>query len=93
MKIYVVVEVYQLVVSGVYVTEDEDKAKAKFEEYTGVNFDQYKKDLESDELMPSEDILGDYDQTKIFEFEDLPTDFVICTHSHGCPLRWPQTNP
>ena len=69
MKVYVLVEVWQLIVSGVLVSSDLEKAKARFTEYTGVNYDRFKADLEADEHLPTEDILGDFDQTKIFEVE------------------------
>ena len=69
MKVYVLVEVWQLIVSGVLVSADLEKAKARFAEYTGVNYDRFKADLEADEVLPTEDILGDFDQTKIFEVE------------------------
>jgi len=70
LKLYVVVEVFQLIVSGVYVTTDfEGKAKAKFKEYTGVDFDEYKGKLDADEDMTTEELLGDYDQTKIYEVD------------------------
>jgi hypothetical protein len=63
--------VFQLIVSGVYVTEDEDDAKKKFKEYTGVDFDEYAARLKADENVTTEEILDDYDQTKIFEFDAL----------------------
>ena len=93
MILYILVEVFQLIVSGVYVSSDLEKVKKRFKEYTGVDYDEFKTKWDADKDLTSDMLLGDFDQTKIFEFEDLPTDFVICTHSHGCPLRWPQTNP
>jgi len=69
MKLYILVEVYQLIVSGVYVSTDLEKVKAKFKEFTGVDYDEYSRILEEDENLSSEEVLGeDYDQTKIFEF-------------------------
>ena len=66
MKLYVVVEVYQLIVSGVHVTEDEEDAKKNFKECTGVDYEEYRKKLDTE---TSEILLGDYDQTKIFEVD------------------------
>ena len=71
MKLYVVVEVFQLIVSGVYVTEDLEDAKRKFKEYTSIDFDEFKRKWDADEDATSEQLLGDYDQTKIFEFDAL----------------------
>jgi len=69
LKLYIVVEVFQLVVSGTYATFDLLDAKAKFKEYTGVDHDILEKYLEADEDAKAEELLGDCDQTKIFEFE------------------------
>lgn len=69
MKLYVPVEVYQLIVSGAYVTEDLADAKRRFKEYTGVDFDEFKAKWDADKDATSEELLGDFDQTKIFEFE------------------------
>ena len=68
MKLYVVVEVYQLIVSGVYVTEDEEDAEKHFKEYTEIDFSDYKKSLETG---TSSELLGDYDQTNIFVHDSL----------------------
>ena len=69
MKLYIVVEVFQLVVSGAYATFNLLDAKAKFKEYTGVDHDILEKHLEADEDAKAEELLGDFDETKIFEFE------------------------
>jgi len=69
LKLYIVVEVFQLVVSGTYATPNLLDAKAKFKEYTGVDHDILEKYLKEDEDAKPEELLGDYDQTKIFEFE------------------------
>ena len=69
MKVYIVVEVYQLIVSGVYVTKEFGDAKRKFKEYTGVDFDTFKAKWDANKDVTSEELLGDFDQTKIFEFE------------------------
>jgi hypothetical protein len=56
LKVYVVVETYGLIVQGIFVTTDLDKAKERFKNITGLDYDKHD---------PEE--LGDYDQTKIFE--------------------------
>jgi len=68
MKLYILVEVYQLIVSGIYVSTDLEKVKARFKEFTGVDYDEYNRFIEEDENITAEEVLGDYDQTKIFEF-------------------------
>jgi len=68
LKLYIVVETFQLVVGGTYATLDLSDAKAKFKEYTGVDYDILQKHLEAGEDA-TEELLGDFDQTKIFEFE------------------------
>lgn len=62
-KTYVLVEVYQLIVSDIRISDDLDKLKHRFEEYTRINYDEADADPE---------LLGDYDQTKIFELGGRP---------------------
>jgi len=79
-KLYVLVEVFQLIVSGVYVSRDLDKVKDKFKEYTGVDYDDMVNSLEDETY---EALMDDYDQTKIFEFdleEELSEDEFLGIH-------------
>ena len=69
MKLYIVVEVFQLIVSGAYATFNLLDAKAKFKKYTGVDHDILEKHLQADQDAKAEELLGDFDETKIFEFE------------------------
>ncbi len=63
-KVWVGVEVYQLIVTGVHLFRNEQEAKDWFKGYTGVDWDELndpdKLDIGLDE---------DYDQTKLFEEE------------------------
>lgn len=68
MKIWVGVEVYQLIVQGVHLFENFEKAKEWFKEYTGVSWEDY---VGEGNLENGMDV--DFDQTKIFE-EEIPAE-------------------
>ena len=72
MRIYILVEVFQLIVSGVHVTNKVEKAKTRFKEYTGVDYNSMQEALRKDPDMKPEELLGDFDQSKIFEFDFFP---------------------
>lgn len=55
MKIWIAVEVYELIVQDVHIFYTEAEAEKWFKDYTGQNY--------------GEEIHEDYDETKIFEIE------------------------
>lgn len=66
-KIYTIVEMYQGIVSGVVSYLKEENAEKHFEEYTGINYNEYKKRIKTED---DDYILGDdYTGTVIFEHE------------------------
>jgi hypothetical protein len=63
-KLYIAVEVFQLIINDVHVFTDLEKAKAWFKEYTGFDYV-----FDEEGSLPEKFYNGDYDQTKIFETE------------------------
>lgn len=61
-KLYVCVEVYQLIVTDVHVFWNEKQAEAWYKEYTGVPWSD-------DPEVREQTVNDDYDQTKIFVVE------------------------
>ena len=61
LKLYVAVEVYELIVQDVHIFKSEKQAKEWFRKYTGIPHDDF---YENDE--PA---IEEYDQTKIFEVD------------------------
>jgi hypothetical protein len=66
LKLYIVVETFQLVVNNVYAFSDWSMTKKKFEEITSVPYEKYLRQVRTKNDC---DVLGDSDQTKIFEAE------------------------
>lgn len=61
MKIWIGVEVYQLIINDVHVFFTEDDARTWFKDYTGINYNDL---LKKPQLLDE-----DHDQTKIFEVD------------------------
>ena len=61
-KLFIGVEVYALIVSGVHVFTDEAEAKEWYRNYTGVSWND-------DPEVREQTVHEDFDQTKIFEVE------------------------
>ena len=73
MTMYILVDVYCLLVQGVKIFDDEKMAEAAFKDLTGYDYKTFMED-------PNYPANEDYDQVKIFALEDNEINDRLFTH-------------
>jgi len=86
MKVYILVEVFQLVIDDVKVFADLNEAKDHFKAYTKMDYDEFCRRLDADPDLTHEELIGDCEGTQIYELDFTPKGIQICEYeSVHCP--------